>query len=292
MEFLVNMLFGIIGFTFNIVYLVIKLVITVIAVGVMAFKRYRGLTLLLTAVLVFNVPWLIVVVPFVPRKVPKFDASIRNDENFKDKNPVISSIMALSAIVAKADGQISKDEIAAIKEFVCVSFHISRDEINQYEGAFNYGKNNPNSHHHFTSMIAGSCSRMTSIQLVYLFIGLSLKDGEIPPETDAKVRQIALELGVSEYEYNYFKNAYKHESAGYANQNESPEAALKRYSEVLGVSEDATAAEVKKAYRKLVKEYHPDKFADGSMPDSYVEMAKQKIIDINEAYEYLSKIKK
>ena len=66
---------------------------------------------------------------------------------------------------------------------------------------------------------------------------------------------------------------------------------LKKYSEVLGVSPDASLAEIKKAYRKLVKEYHPDKLASGSIPEEYIAFANQKIREINEAYEYLEKMK-
>ena len=63
------------------------------------------------------------------------------------------------------------------------------------------------------------------------------------------------------------------------------------YYEVLGVGKDADAKEIKKAYRKLVKEYHPDKMAAESMPEDYAKFANQKIIEINEAYEYLKNLR-
>ena len=63
------------------------------------------------------------------------------------------------------------------------------------------------------------------------------------------------------------------------------------YYEVLGIGKEASDDEIKKAYRKLVKEYHPDKLAADSVPPDYIEFANQKIRDINEAYEYLEKVK-
>ena len=66
---------------------------------------------------------------------------------------------------------------------------------------------------------------------------------------------------------------------------------IKKYSEVLGVSEQADMSEIKRAYRKLVKQYHPDQQAADSMPDNYRNFAEQKIIEVNEAYEYLKKVK-
>ena len=56
---------------------------------------------------------------------------------------------------------------------------------------------------------------------------------------------------------------------------------------VLGVSENATPEEIRKAYLALVKKYHPDRYADGPMKD----MANEKLKEINQAYELLTKKK-
>ena len=50
--------------------------------------------------------------------------------------------------------------------------------------------------------------------------------------------------------------------------------------EVLGLREGASIEEVKKAYRELVKKYHPDQYADNPLKD----LAEQKMREINEAY--------
>ena len=56
---------------------------------------------------------------------------------------------------------------------------------------------------------------------------------------------------------------------------------------VLGVSENATQDEIRKAYLALVKKYHPDRYSDGPMKD----MANEKLKEINQAYELLTKKK-
>lgn len=55
--------------------------------------------------------------------------------------------------------------------------------------------------------------------------------------------------------------------------------------EVLGVKPGASQEEIKKAYRKLVKQYHPDQYKDNPLQ----ELAQKKMVEINEAYDMLTK---
>lgn len=55
--------------------------------------------------------------------------------------------------------------------------------------------------------------------------------------------------------------------------------------EVLGVSENASDEEIKKAYKELVKKYHPDKYQNNPLAD----LAEEKLQEINEAYDILMK---
>ncbi|MGN0559131.1 MAG: DnaJ domain-containing protein [Acutalibacteraceae bacterium] len=58
--------------------------------------------------------------------------------------------------------------------------------------------------------------------------------------------------------------------------------------EVLGVSPSATDDEIKQAYRKLAKKYHPDNYADSPLAD----VAEQKMKEINEAYDAIVEMRK
>jgi DnaJ like chaperone protein len=53
----------------------------------------------------------------------------------------------------------------------------------------------------------------------------------------------------------------------------------------LGLKPDASAQEVKKAYRKLVSQYHPDKLMSQGLPDEIMEVAKKRVREINTAYD-------
>jgi len=51
----------------------------------------------------------------------------------------------------------------------------------------------------------------------------------------------------------------------------------------LGVDRNASIEDIKKAYRELVKKYHPDRYQDNPLKD----LADEKLAEINEAYEYI-----
>jgi len=71
---------------------------------------------------------------------------------------------------------------------------------------------------------------------------------------------------------------------GFANSAQQLENAYK----VLGVSDNNSASEVKKAYRKLMSQHHPDKLVAKGLPPEMMEIAKQKAQDIQAAYELIS----
>lgn len=55
--------------------------------------------------------------------------------------------------------------------------------------------------------------------------------------------------------------------------------------EVLGVRQGASEAEIKAAYKELVKKYHPDKYQNNPLAD----LAEEKLQEVNEAYDMLMK---
>jgi DnaJ like chaperone protein len=67
---------------------------------------------------------------------------------------------------------------------------------------------------------------------------------------------------------------------------------LSHHYAMLGLQNGADMNEVKKAYRKLVSEYHPDKVIAKGLPEDFIKFAEEKFRDINEAYEAIKKARK
>ncbi len=59
------------------------------------------------------------------------------------------------------------------------------------------------------------------------------------------------------------------------------------YYSILGVSKNTSKSDIKKAYRKLMSQHHPDKLVSQGLPEHLMEIAKRKSQDIQAAYEYL-----
>ena len=61
------------------------------------------------------------------------------------------------------------------------------------------------------------------------------------------------------------------------------------YYEVLGLAKGASADEIKKAYRKLIHENHPDKLIAQGLPQEFIDLANEKMAAINSAWDTIKK---
>ncbi|MGB0734058.1 MAG: DnaJ domain-containing protein, partial [Pontibacterium sp.] len=79
-----------------------------------------------------------------------------------------------------------------------------------------------------------------------------------------------------------------HDEGGFV----SPQAKLDDAYKVIGVEPEATDAEVKRAYRKLMSQHHPDKLVAKGLPEEMMQVAKEKSQEIQAAYELIKQSRK
>jgi len=110
----------------------------------------------------------------------------------------------------------------------------------------------------------------------------------VTEQEHSMVRNIADFLEISAYEQQTIGAKYKHgyggsgyTSSGSSSTDES------RYYDTLGLEPDADFASIKKAYRKLSMQYHPDKVSH--LGDEFKEVAEEKMKELNVAYEFFKK---
>jgi DnaJ like chaperone protein len=101
--------------------------------------------------------------------------------------------------------------------------------------------------------------------MVYrLLFAVAFADGELHPEEDAILRNIPAHLGLDQSLYHILMEEFHGKKA---NIGESYK--------VLGCTPESSDAEIKRAYRKLCMEYHPDKIAAKGLPEDFTKFADQ-----------------
>ncbi|WP_456268942.1 co-chaperone DjlA [Kushneria sp. AK178] len=108
-------------------------------------------------------------------------------------------------------------------------------------------------------------------------------DGQVEQAERDMLLRVAQGLGCSQEELSQLEAMLNAAASGGGTQ-ESAQPLDEAY-QVLGVSSEATDAEIKRAYRKLMSQNHPDKLAGKGMPDSMRRMAEQRTSEISNAYE-------
>ena len=132
-------------------------------------------------------------------------------------------------------------------------------------------------------------------QLLYFLAGLSIVDGSIEPQEEKLLYDLGQLLHLSHADILSVISMYqKRTNFNQESSNSSTEKArllqmTEQASSVLNVSIHAGIEEIKKAYRRMVKLHHPDKFFDQS--ESQQKIAHERFLHIQEAYEFLDKVK-
>jgi len=125
------------------------------------------------------------------------------------------------------------------------------------------------------------------VLLVYLIV-MALADGHFHPAEEALLMDIAGRLG-------YGRDAFRHmldmvlNQGHFGGQQINSAAALDDAYKALGVSKESSDAEIKRAYRKLMSQYHPDKLMGQGLPEDMINMATEQSKEIQVAYDMIKK---
>jgi DnaJ like chaperone protein len=190
-----------------------------------------------------------------------------------------TAIIVLSAKLAKADGAVSRDEINAFKR----RFMISDHDVGGIARIYDQAKQSAEGFEPYARQIAALFGR-DLILLEELLIGLfevaradgDLKDGEIE-----FLREVAKIFGFDANKFNQIHATFK--------ATRKSESSLGRPYQVLGLSRSATDAEIKTAYRKLVRELHPDQLVAKGLPKEFISRANDRLAAVNAAYDQITK---
>lgn len=182
------------------------------------------------------------------------------------------AVIALGAKMAKADGQVTKDEVAAFRRV----FLIPKSEESSAARVFNLARQDVAGFDAYAAKIRamfGPNDRDVMIDLMEGLFHIATADGTFHPAEEAFLREVARIFCLTEACFRSLRARHV---------NDDPYA-------VLGIPPDASPEEIKKAWREAVKSSHPDVMIARGVPPEAVKLAEDRMRALNAAYEDITR---
>jgi DnaJ like chaperone protein len=180
------------------------------------------------------------------------------------------SLLVLSAVVMKADGEISQSEKDYVRDYFVKMY--GKERANNAFQLFNaLLKKADISTREVCQQIQTHMDHSSRLQLLHYLFGVTKADGHVSEEEVELIEKIAGYLYINDRDYQSIK-------AMFYNATDSAY-------RILEIDKSATNNEIKKAYRKMAKKYHPDKLQH--LGEEHVKGAQEKFQRVQKAYEQL-----
>ena len=201
----------------------------------------------------------------------------KRPNKFDQQVAFFAALFACLAKIAKADGRVDEAEIKKIEEIISSKLNLNREHRHFAINIFQKAKDDGVSFEAYATNLYQVLSSSPNSLLVFyeMLFELALADGVLHPNEDDLLKKIPR---IFRFDENVYKSLY-----------EKFVDKTKDHFKTLGVNEKATFNEIKKAYLKKRKEFHPDTLIGKGLPEEFIEKAKEKFIEIQEAYEELEK---
>lgn len=184
------------------------------------------------------------------------------------------AVIALGAKMAKADGEVTRDEVTAFREV----FYIPADAEPEAAKVFNLARQDVAGFDEYARRI-GRMFPDDSAVLADLMEGLfhiAMADGSYHPAEDDFLHRVATIFGMDDRQFRSLRARFV------ADAEPDP------YT-VLGVTLDTPLKDIRKAWADLVRNTHPDQLMARGLPEEAIKMAEKRLIAVNRAWEEISR---
>lgn len=193
-----------------------------------------------------------------------------------------SAVFSIMGHLCKADGRVSPAEIA-MAEALMGQMNLSADQRRAAIGLFNQGKAADFPFEAVLAQFRREVGRQRDVARFFLEIlyGAGFADGELGAAERAVLLEVGRQLDFGTLELAALEARAR--PAGRSRQA-APQRSIDADYQTLGVARTATNDEVKRAYRRLLSQHHPDKLVGHGVPEEMVALANEKTREIKEAY--------
>ncbi|WP_290700243.1 co-chaperone DjlA [Amphritea sp.] len=202
--------------------------------------------------------------------------------------------------LAKADGRVSQEEIQYARE-VMNRMGLSEERRKEAMELFSLGKENDFDIAEVMRPLRALIRFRIPLKLMFVEIQLqaAMADGQVSEAETIIIREVCGLLQMSQAEmaalmarmqsqFSYQQHSYQSHQGGFVSEQQL----LTESYGVLGVKESASDAELKKAYRRLMSQHHPDKLVAKGLPEEMMQLAKEKTQEIQGAYDRIKTARK
>jgi DnaJ like chaperone protein len=178
------------------------------------------------------------------------------------------AVIALAAKMAKADGRVTHDEIRVFRD----SFHVDHARLAEVARVFDLARRSTQGFETYAKRLGAMFAHdpvMLEEILDILFL-IAEQDGGIRDSELRFLEATAAAMGLDDRSFARLR----------AGRGDGDTAAH----DVLGVPEDASPDEIKAAWRRLVRDLHPDRLAAAGMPAAFIAVATERLIAVNRAH--------
>jgi DnaJ like chaperone protein len=203
------------------------------------------------------------------------------------KKSELGLFVALVAKVAKADGKVDALEaqlIGIMFDDISAVFPEPQKTKQILKDIFNEEKERSDNIQEIAYTLANSIKNNKAQQQQFMgfLIQLAFIDGVVSKSEEEILALIAESLAFDQDAYHAIFDQFEKMM-----QNVQPKANIDDAYKLLGVARDADMKTIKKAYKKLIRQYHPDIIASQGKSESYMKEATAKTQEINQAYEII-----
>lgn len=183
------------------------------------------------------------------------------------------AVIALGAKMAKADGQVTRDEVTAFREV----FQIARDDEAGAARVFNMARTDVAGYQDYAKSVRTMFGDdpKTLCDLMEGLFHIAMADGFYHPGEEQFLQDVAEIFGLAAADFAALRARFV------------PDAVPDPYT-VLGVRPDMTKEEIRAAWRQMVRENHPDSMMARGVPEEAVKLAEKRMRDINRAWEEIN----